>query len=72
MDMIGVVFAVGLMVFVMAAAQPSIKIHEPDDDDCQRVVVSRFLESVVMVDAVICEGESFDFDGQNFGISDDE
>jgi hypothetical protein len=48
-----------------AASQPTFIIEAPDEQKCQRVIVTRFFGYDVMVDATMCGDQKFNWNGDN-------
>jgi hypothetical protein len=72
MDSLGFIALLAMIGGFFIGASPVIKIGAPDANQCQHVDISRFWGTVTIVDAVMCPGDEFKFDGETLRQSIEE
>jgi len=55
----------GMIAVFQIGATPTITVFPPDEDNCQRVLITRFWEESTILDAVSCDGQPINFNGEN-------
>jgi hypothetical protein len=64
LDYLGFLSMLAMIGAFFVGAAPVIRIAAPDANECQHVQITRYWGTVTIIDAVMCEGETFKFNGK--------